>query len=181
MSSASIWFVSRRSSICTLLVAVALAHVPAGAEALAAGSPAAAGRCTGAATLKQGSRSKIGFQVRCERPVDGFVLGVFLSGRKPAAGEQPLVLSYRRHLRRGSSAWESKACTRRSGAAIECEVGSSDPTVWVGELSVRKGQRCRRPLWLRQTPFVSDDPSDPPPPPSLRWYTLFRDKPADCP
>lgn len=159
----------------------ALAYAPAGAEALAAGSPAAAGRCTGGATLKQGGRSKIGFRVRCERPVDGFVLSVILWGRKPGVGEQPLVLSYRPHLRRGSSAWESKACTRRSGAVIECEVGSSGPTVWVGELSVRKGQRCRRPLQLRQTPFVSDGPSDPPPPPSLRWYTLFRAKPAGCP
>ena len=171
---------TRRSSICTLLVVAALACAPGGAEALAAGSPAAAGKCTGGAALKQGSRSKIGFRVRCERPVDGFVLGAILSGRKPDAGEQPLVLSYRRHLRRGPSAWESKACTRRSGAEIECEVGSSGPTVWVGELSVRKGQRCSRPLWLRQTPFVSDDPSDPPPPPSLRWYTLFRDRPAGC-
>ena len=146
-------------------------------------------QCSGDALLRRKSKSRVALRLGCSNPFYGLRIDVTplqAHNNRLVAGS---IKRFWRHLRlRGGGVSDVNEC-RRLGVSsvtlpgIACVVDRVEAnTNLESELMLRRGERCRYGLWLRQfAPGQPNGPGTPVTPPSIEYYTLFRGKPLGCP
>src|SRR5262249_41711109 len=128
--------------------------------------------CVGDAWLVGGSRTQIGYSLRCDQPMNAIHLAVIMTAKQRKGNEGQFLRTFWAHLRKKSSDLANSGACEGGGVAdgvLDCILGASEPATWYGRMTVPPDQRCHRKVRIWQYLSPSSDGGEVRPP-ALYWY-----------